>query len=414
MGCLARKGHRMIGVDPHASKVDFLNQGRPTIIERDIDQLIAEQHAAGRIVATQDAAKAVVETDVSFICVGTPPTPNGHLDLTAIRHVSTQIGKALANKAARHVIALRSTVLPGTGQMISELIATASGKVAGEHFAVVSNPEFLREGTSIADFENPPFTLVGSAHPWSIDVMKEVYSGLTAPFHTTEPRVAELMKYACNSFHALKITFANEVGNICRKLGIDAHQLMEIFCLDTKLNISKAYLKPGFAYGGSCLPKDLRALRTIAHDHYLESPVLDAIERSNEHQKELVCKEIISRGRQKIGILGLSFKTGTDDLRESPIVDVLEKLLGKGFEIRVFDKHVHIARLTGANKDFILQRIPFISRFVTDNIEQVISNSELIVVVNNEPELQAKLLKLATNKEIYDLAGTGFDQVRKK
>jgi len=406
MGCLARKGHRVIGVDPQASKVEFLNQGRPTIIEKDIDELIAEQHRLGRISATQDAATAVLATDVSFICVGTPPTANGHLDLTAIRHVANQIGQALAQKTSRHVIALRSTVLPGTGQLIADLIATASGRVAGEDFAVVSNPEFLREGSSIADFDNPPFTLVGSAHPWSIDVMKDVYAGLAAPFLTTEPRVAELMKYVCNSFHALKITFANEVGNICKKLGIDAHELMEIFCRDTKLNISKAYLKPGFAYGGSCLPKDLRALRTIAHDHYLESPVLDSVERSNEHQKELVCKEIVARGRQKIGILGLSFKAGTDDLRESPIVDVLEKLLGKGFAVRIYDKHVHIARLTGANKEFILQRIPFISRFITDNLEEVIAESDLIVVVNKEAETVAALAKLSAGKEIYDLTGT--------
>jgi len=403
MGCLARKGHRMIGVDPQASKVEFLNQGRPTIIEKDIDALIAEQHGLGRISATQDAATAVLQTDVSFICVGTPPTATGHLDLTAIRHVATQIGQALAQKTTRHVIALRSTVLPGTGQLIADLIATASGRLAGEHFAVVSNPEFLREGTSIADFDNPPFTLVGGAHPWSIDVMKDVYSGLSAPFLTTEPRVAELMKYVCNSFHALKITFANEVGNICSKLGIDSQTLMDIFCKDTKLNISKAYLRPGFAYGGSCLPKDLRALRTIAHDHYIETPVLEAIEQSNELQKQLAFKEILRYGKQKIAILGLSFKEGTDDLRDSPIVDVLERLLGKGFDVRIYDKHVHLSRLTGANREFILQRIPYISRFISDNLGDVIAPSELIVVVNRTPGLEEQLGHLAGTRPIYDL-----------
>jgi len=404
MGCLARQNHRMIGVDPQPSKVEFINQGKPTIIEQGIDELLAVEHGHGRISATQDAQAAVAATDVSFICVGTPPTPNGHLDLGAIRHVAGQIGEALARKQTRHVIALRSTVLPGTGEIISQIIADASHKTAGIDFAVVSNPEFLREGTSIEDFLNPPFTLVGCVHPWAVEVMREVYAGIEAPFLSADPRIAELMKYTCNSFHALKITFANEVGNICKKLGIDSHQLMEIFCRDTKLNISKAYLKPGFAYGGSCLPKDLRALRTIAHDHYLATPVLDAIERSNEQQKELVFKRILESGKQNLGFIGLAFKAGTDDLRDSPIIDVIERLLGKGFNIRIYDPHVHVSKLMGANQEYILKRIPYIGRFITDNLEDVLDASDLVVVVNSQPNLAGAMERLKSPKAVLELS----------
>jgi GDP-mannose 6-dehydrogenase len=235
--------------------------------------------------------------------------------------------------------------------------------------------------------------------------MREVYKGIDAPFITAEPRVAELMKYVCNSFHALKIVFANEVGNICKKLEIDAHQLMDVFCQDTKLNISKAYLKPGFAYGGSCLPKDLKALRTIGHDNYLQTPVLDAIERSNEFQKELVFKKILESGTQNVGFIGLAFKAGTDDLRDSPILDVIERLLGKGFNLRIFDPHVHVSQLTGANREYILKRIPFISRFITDNLAETVQGSDLLVIVNKDAGVEPSLARLAAGKTIYDLAG---------
>lgn len=404
IGCLAQRGHRLVGVDPHPAKVQFINEGKPTIIEQDIDALIAEQFAAGRISATHDAAEAVEKTQVSFICVGTPPTATGHLDLAAIKTVAAQIGQGLRRKNTRHVIALRSTVLPGTAELVSGIIAENSGKTDGVDFAVAANPEFLREGTSILDFNHPPFTLVGSSVPWAIEVMREVYAGLDAPFIAAELRVAELMKYVCNSFHALKITFANEVGNICKKLEIDSHALMEIFCRDTKLNISKAYLKPGFAYGGSCLPKDLRALRTIAHDHYLPTPVLDNIERSNDLQKDLVCKRILDFGLEKVGFIGLAFKPGTDDLRESPIVDVIERLLGKGVAVSIFDPHVHVSQLTGANRDYILRKIPFIGKFITDDFEKVTGQSELIVVVNTDDATGAKLARLPEGKKIFELS----------
>jgi GDP-mannose 6-dehydrogenase len=404
MGCLAQLGHRVYGVDPQQSKVDFINRGQPTIIEEGISEILAAQHAAGRISATRSAAEAIAASEVTFICVGTPPTANGHLDLAAINFVAGEIGRALRDKATRHVIAVRSTVLPGTREKVAAIVADTSGKISGQDFAVVSNPEFLREGTSVADFFKPPYTLLGSDCLWATDAMRNVYQGIDAPFISTQPRVAELMKYVCNSFHALKITFANEVGNICKKLEIDSHQLMEVFCQDTKLNISKAYLKPGFAYGGSCLPKDLKALRTIAHDHYLQTPVLESIERSNEYQKELVYKRILEFGVQKVGFIGLAFKAGTDDLRDSPIIDVIERLLGKGFDLRIYDPHVHVSQLTGANRDYIMNRIPFISRFISDDLDATIANSNLLVVVN-KPEAAESFARLAAQKTVYDLAG---------
>ncbi len=310
MGCMAQHGHRVIGVDPQPSKVEFINSGRPTIIEKDIAGIIAERHAQGMISATSDTVAAIGGTDVSLICVGTPSTAQGHLDLSAVRKVAAQIGEALRHKTSRHVIALRSTVLPGTGQTVSKIIAESSGREAGKDFAVVSNPEFLREGTSVEDFNQPPYTLIGTECPWAVDVMREVYARIDAPFITTKPAVAELMKYVCNSFHALKITFANEIGSICKALEIDSHELMDIFCQDTQLNISPAYLKPGFAFGGSCLPKDLRALRTIAHDQYLQTPLLESIERSNTLQKERVLQRISAAGKQNVGLPGARVQGG--------------------------------------------------------------------------------------------------------
>ena len=404
-GCLAQQGHRVIGVDPQQTKVDFINQGKPTIIEEGIAELMTSGKETGLISATRSVNEAVAATEVSFICVGTPPTPNGHLDLTAIMKVAGEIGSALKQKSGRHVIALRSTVLPGTREKVIEIIASSSGRKSGVDFAVVSNPEFLREGTSVRDFLKPPYTLLGSDCDWATESMRQVYKGIDAPFIAVEPRVAELMKYVCNSFHALKITFANEVGNICKKLNIDSHQLMDVFCQDTKLNISKAYLKPGFAYGGSCLPKDLRALRTIAHDNYLKTPVLEAIELSNELQKELVFKRILEYGKQNVGFIGLAFKAGTDDLRDSPIVDVIERLLGKGFNISIYDPHVRVSQLTGANREYILQKIPFISRFITDDFDEVVKKSDTIIIVNKDSTVEAKFAVLPENKIVYDLAG---------
>ncbi len=408
LACLAKNGHEVIGVDVNRTKVDFINQGKSPIIENGLDQIIAEQRARGAIRATTDVDAAVQETDVTFVCVGTPSTSQGHLNLDRIYRVAQDIAAGIAKKSRFHVVAIRSTVLPGTNQKVTEIVANASRKDAGKDFAVVSNPEFLREGTAIKDYYHPAYTLIGSSDPRAIGMMKDVYKGLEVPIVLTDIRIAELIKYVNNSFHALKISFANEIGSICKKLGIDSYQLMDVFCQDTKLNIAPNYLKPGFAYGGSCLPKDLKALCTIAHDHYLRCPVLESIDMSNEIRKNHVLDTILEFGKQRIGFLGLSFKEGTDDLRSSPIIDILEKLLGKGFDIKIYDQNVQISKLVGANREFILERIPFISRFITEDISDVVANSDIIVVVNKEPTFPELLEALPKNKIIFDLVNIDF------
>lgn len=408
--CFAQLGHQVIGVDLEKAKVDFINQGKSPVIEKDLGTIILEQHHLGRIAATDKATDAVKNTDISLICVGTPSTANGHLDLRAIHRVAGEIGQGIKEKQGFHTVAIRSTVLPGTNDEVAELIAEASSKVNGKDFSVVSNPEFLREGSAVNDFFSAPFTLIGvRPKDKGEEVIRRAYERLKSPVISTEIKVAESIKYVNNAFHALKITFANEIGNICKRMGIDSHKLMEIFCIDNKLNLSPYYLKPGFAYGGSCLPKDLKGLMTMAHDAYLDCPVIRAIEGSNESQKKLVLDKIISFGKRKIGFLGLSFKAETDDLRNSPIVDVIEHLIGKGFEVSIYDQNVHLSRLIGANKQFILEKIPLISQFVTEDSEKMVDNSEVIVVVNKEPEFAEILGRVPPEKFIYDLVNIDFE-----
>ena len=412
--CLAKLGHQVIGVDVNENKVNLMNQGKPTIIEEGIAELCAEAHEKGLMRATMDVKEAVMNTEVSFIVVGTPSSKEGHLNLNYIYAVAKQIGEALRGKELRcegvnelmgglyHIIAIRSTVLPGTNEKVGQMIAEASGLVRGKDFTVVSNPEFLREGTSVEDYFNPPLTLVGTDMPEAEAVFREIYKGIDAEFIATDIRVAEMMKYVNNTYHALKIVFGNEVGNICKELNIDSHKVMEIFCKDKQLNISPYYFKPGFAYGGSCLPKDMKALKTLAHDHYVEVPVIEAIGESNELQKRRAVQLIMAQGKRKVGILGLSFKAGTDDLRCSPIVDVVESLLGKGFEIRIYDKNVKVSELTGTNKDFIMAKIPHLQHFVSDDLETVCRESDVLVVTNKEKEF-AELLAKYPNKIVVDL-----------
>ena len=405
--CLAKLGHRVVGVDVNENKVRLINEGKPTIIEEGIAELCAEAHEKGLMSATMDVREAVHATDVSFIVVGTPSSKEGHLNLNYIYKVAEQIGAALSDKPAnkdglRHIVAIRSTVLPGTNERVGEIIEEASGLKRGVDFTVVSNPEFLREGTSVKDYFNPPLTLVGTDMPEAETVFREIYKGIEAEFICTDIRVAEMMKYVNNTYHALKIVFGNEVGNICKELNIDSHKVMEIFCKDKQLNISPYYFKPGFAYGGSCLPKDMKALKTLAHDHYVEVPVIEAIGESNELQKKRAVQLIMAQGQRKVGILGLSFKAGTDDLRCSPIVDVVESLLGKGFEIRIYDKNVKVSELTGTNKDFIMAKIPHLQHFVSDDLEAVCRESDVIVVTNKEKEF-AELLARYPNKTVVDL-----------
>ena len=400
--CCAKLGHHVIGVDVSAHKVALINSGRPTIIEKDIDELVRAAHEGGRLEATDDAAYAVANSAISFIAVGTPSSREGHLNLEYIYKVARQIGEALRSKEDFHIVAIRSTVLPGTNQKLGEILEQASGKKRGRDFTVVSNPEFLREGTAVHDYLNPPLTLVGADCDRAVETMRALYEDIPGEFIATDIKVAEMMKYINNTYHALKIVFGNEVGNICKALDVDSHKVMEIFCRDRQLNISPYYFKPGFAYGGSCLPKDSKALSTLARDCYIDVPVINAIEESNEIQKKNAVRLIMEKGRRRVGILGLSFKAGTDDLRCSPIVDVVETLLGKGFELRIYDKNVKLSEITGTNKDFIMAKIPHLQHFVYDDLDKVASESDVLVVTNKEAEF-ADLLERYPGKIIVDL-----------
>ena len=400
--CLAKLGHHVIGNDVSENKVNLINQGKPTIIEVEIDELIKEGHDKGLIEATMDYHYAVHNSEVSFIVVGTPSSKEGHLNLNYIYGVAKQIGEAMKDKDEFHIVAIRSTVLPGTNQKVGEIIAEASGKVRGKDFTVVSNPEFLREGTSVQDYMNPPLTLIGTDSEVAEAKFREIYKDIPGEFISADIKVAEMMKYVNNSFHALKIVFGNEVGNICKALDIDSHKVMEIFCKDKQLNISPYYFKPGFAYGGSCLPKDSKALRTLAHDLYVDVPVLNAIDPSNEIQKKIAVDIIESKGRKKVGILGLSFKAGTDDLRNSPIVDVAEALYGRGYEIHIYDKNVKVSQLTGTNADFIAAKLPHLHQIITDDLDAVCSECDVLVITNKEKEF-AEVPARYPHKCIVDL-----------
>ena len=384
--CCAKLGHHVIGVDVSENKVSLIKAGRPTIIESEIEDLIREGCNQGKIEASMDVNYAVQNSEISFIAVGTPGTKEGHLNLNYIYSVAEQIGDALRAKDRFHIIAIRSTVLPGTNKKIGEIISKVSGKNRGKDFTIVSNPEFLREGTAVHDYLNPPLTLIGTDSEYAEEKFHELYKDIPGEFISTDIEVAEIMKYVNNSYHALKVVFANEVGNICKALDIDSHKVMEIFCKDKQLNISPYYFKPGFAYGGSCLPKDSKALRTLAHDLYVDVPVLNAIDPSNETQKRNAVEIIESKGHRKVGILGLSFKAGTDDLRNSPIVDVAETLHGKGYELRIYDKNVRISQLTGTNADFISAKLPHLHEIITYDLDSVCNESDVLVITNKEKE----------------------------
>ncbi len=404
LGCLAQNGHKTLGVDVNSHKVDLINIGKPTIIEKDIDRIIKEQFENKTISATTDYKKAVKETDISIICVGTPSTKEGHLNLEYIFKVAKEIGEVLSEKNKFHTIVIRSTVLPGTNQKIGKLIEKISGKRRNTDFGIVSNPEFLREGSAVEDYYNPAITVLGSDNVRCLDIMSEVYEKINAPIERVSIKEAEIIKYVNNSFHALKIVFANEIGNICKELEIDSRNVMELFCKDDQLNISPYYFKPGFAYGGSCLPKDLKGLKTLSHDNYINSPIIETIENSNNNQKQLAISLIESKNRRKIGILGLSFKAGTDDLRYSPIVEVAEYFLGKGCSLKIFDKNVSLSKLSGTNKDYIDKHIPHLSELLSESIEEVIMNSELLIITHKLDGIES-LIDEFKEKEFIDLVG---------
>ncbi len=403
-GCLANDGHEVIAVDPVQTKVELINNGQSPIIETRIGHLISSTVRGGQLRATLDAAEAVRETELSFVCVGTPSLANGNLDLRYIRRVCEQIGETLKGKAAWHVIVIRSTVLPGTmRRIVIPILEETSGKKAGADFGVCHNPEFLREGSSVEDFTSPPKTVFGELDRCSGEPLATLYQKLEAPLIRTDLETAEMVKYVDNSWHALKVCFANEIGNLCKSLALDGHHVMNIFCQDKKLNISSAYLFPGFAFGGSCLPKDLRALAYQAKMQDVDLPLLTSILRSNEMQVNRGLQIIMHKGRNRIGILGFSFKAGTDDLRESPVIEVIERLIGKGYDLRLYDKNVKIASLVGANRDFILNRIPHISRLMVNSIDAVLEHAQVVVVGNNDPEFGSVPARLRENQTLVDL-----------
>ncbi|MEW6304439.1 MAG: nucleotide sugar dehydrogenase [Verrucomicrobiota bacterium] len=406
-GCFARDGHRIIGVDTDSTKVGLINDGKSPIIEKDLPELIAGGVKAGFVSATTDAQAAVLTTEMSMICVGTPSRPSGELDLTYVVRVCENIGAALKQKADYHLVVVRSTMLPGSVEStVIPALEKTSGKRCGTDFGVAINPEFLRESTAVHDFYHPPKTVVGAASKQDAETIGSLYARLEAPFIHTSLRVAEMVKYADNCFHALKITFANEIGLLCKELGVDSRAVMDIFCQDRKLNLSPAYLRPGFAYGGSCLPKDLRAINRLAVVKDVNVPVLGSIAASNEHQIQNALRLIASKGKRKIGVLGFAFKGGTDDLRESPVVTLIEALIGKGCDVRLYDSYVSLARLVGANRRYIEQHIPHISRLMVDSVAEVIQHSELVVIGNENDEFYQAIERLGPDGIIIDLTAT--------
>lgn len=379
--CLAHKGHRVIGVDVNPSKVEMLQAGRSSIIEGQMGELVAESHAACRLHATTDASAGVLESEISFACVGTPSQRNGKLDLTQVEQVCHEIGRGLARKNSHHTVVVRSTVLPGTTRsVVIPILERSSGKRAGVDFHVCYNPEFMREGTSVADFFQPPFTLLGAEAPEHLVALRELYSWVPGRIFETSFAVAETVKYISNAFHALKVSFTNEIGTLLKQLGVDTEEVMRIFVSDTQLNISTAYLSPGFAFGGSCLPKDLSALGYRARELDLRLPLLESILPSNLEHLDRAVSAILRTNKKKVGLLGLSFKAGTDDLRESPQVRLCKRLIGEGCEIRIWDPYVAAGCLMGSNRQFIEEVIPHIGSLLSTSLAEVVVAAEVIVV----------------------------------
>ena len=401
--CLADAGHRVVGVDVSQKKVDQINSGQSTILEQGIGDMVANVVKVGRLSATNDVSKAVLGSEISLICVGTPSRPNGSIDLAFVLRVSQQIGEALSHKGGWHTVVVRSTVMPGTiDTHVIPAIEAASGLKHGENFAVCSNPEFLREGTSIRT-RDPPFTLIGVANPAHAEPVAALYASLKASLHVVTLRVAETLKYACNCFHGLKVGFANEIGNLCKSIGVDSHEVMHLFCQDNKLNISSAYLRPGFTFGGSCLPKDLRAMVHRGRVEDVPMPILEALLDSNRRQIDRAFHMIMAAGSKRIGVLGLSFKAGTDDLRESPIVALVEMLIGKGCQVAIHDRNVSEGNIIGANRAYVEREIPHLWSLLLASPAEVIDRSETIVIGNSSKEYRELEYPLA-GRIVIDLA----------
>ena len=390
--CLAGRGHEVIGVDVNPAKVDLVNDGRATVVEERIGELTAGVVQSGALRATGDVREAVMGSEVSLVCVGTPSEPNGSLSTTYLERVAEQIGAAIAERGGWHTVVFRSTMLPGTClNLLVPILEKSIGGTAGVDFGVAVNPEFLREGTSVRDFFDPPKTVIGELDPTSGAVVAELYDGLPGEVFRVPIPTAEAIKYADNAFHGLKIGFANELGAVLQALGVDSHQVMDVFLADRKLNISPAYLRPGFAFGGSCLPKDLRGLVHAAQRADVSVPILAHVLSSNsEHLQRAV--ELVERtGKRRVGLFGLSFKPGTDDLRESPLVELAERLHGKGYDLRIYDANVNISRLLGANREFIETRLPHLAQLLTDSIDEVLEHAEVCVVGTRDPDVLSAL-----------------------
>jgi GDP-mannose 6-dehydrogenase len=403
-GCLARAGHEVIGIDTEPRKVELVNAGKSPIIETEIDQVIAPQVEAGRLSASTEVTVAVQQSDLILVCVGTPSRSNGDIELRHVRGVCEQIGAALRAHPGAPVVVVRSTLLPGTmRELVIPTLEASSGRQAGTDFGVCVNPEFLREGTAVHDYLNPPKTVIGELTRASGNLLASLYAGIPGPLIRTDIETAEMVKYADNAWHALKVGFANEIGNLCKALQVDSHRVMEIFCQDTKLNLSSYYLRPGFAFGGSCLPKDLRALLHKAKSLDVSLPILGAVLPSNELQIERAVQTVINHGSRKVGILGFSFKAGSDDLRSSPVVELTERLLGKGFELRVYDSNVRLASIHGSNRDYILHRIPHISGLMVSSIDEVLEHADTIVIGNAAPEFRDIPRRLGLRQTLIDL-----------
>ena len=381
LACLSRDGHEVIGVDIDPGKLALIKEGKTPVVEEGMIDLMAQVPLSGRVTVTADAKTAVHGSDLSLVCVGTPSAPNGSQDQTAILGLAEEIGMAIRFKEAPHVVVFRSTLVPGTVEdLLRPIIEAKSGKKDGEGFFLCFQPEFLREGSSVRDYDKPPFTVVGANHPYPVERLRALFGDLPCQFFETSVRSAEMMKYCCNNFHALKITFANETARLCDALGVDAFEVMDLLCRDTQLNISSAYLKPGFAFGGSCLPKDLRATTHLARLHDVEIPMLAGIMPSNRQHLDIALQKVLATGKRKIGFIGLSFKTGTDDLRESPLVTLAEQLIGKGMQLSIYDPQVHLAQLIGSNRSFVEKHLPHIGQMLRSDIEDVVHASDLLVV----------------------------------
>ncbi|MCL4797989.1 MAG: nucleotide sugar dehydrogenase [Burkholderiales bacterium] len=409
LACLARDGHRVVGVDIDQAKLDLIASGKTPVVEEGMVELMAETAGSGRVSVTRDVTEAVHATDLSLVCVGTPSAANGSQDQGAIVRLAHDMGAALRTKRDGHVVVFRSTLVPGTvEETLRPILERESGKRDGVGFHACFQPEFLREGSSIRDYDKPPFTVVGAAAEAPVAALKALFGHLPCEFHATSIRAAEMLKYCCNNFHALKIAFANETARLCEALGVDPFEVMELVCRDTQLNISRAYLRPGFAFGGSCLPKDLRATIYLAKMRDVELPMLGGILPSNRTHIERAIAKVLESGRKRIGMIGLSFKSGTDDLRESPLVTLAEQLIGKGLQLLVYDPEVQLSRLLGANRRFIEQHVPHIGSLMCDDLQDVIGESDLLVVGMNDAHT-VRMLKerVQANQIVLDLVNIG-------